>query len=58
MKTQIAKPLSNKSQSHLTKSVIESPYQLKDSDLEEIVNAWDKKCLFSFLVYISDSSLI
>ena len=35
--------MSDTSLSHLVKIVIESPYALLDSDLEDIVDTWNRK---------------
>ena len=43
LKTRLGNRLSDKSLSHLMKIAIESPNQLKDTDLEEIVKVWNRK---------------
>ena len=43
LKTRLRNCLSDKILSYFIKIVIESPDQLKDTDLEEIVNVWNRK---------------
>ena len=43
LKTRLRNRLSDKSLSHLMKIAFESPDQLKDTNLEEIVNIWNRK---------------
>ena len=43
LKTRLRNLRSDKSLSHLMKIAIESPDELQDTDLEEIVNIWNRK---------------
>ena len=43
IKTRLRSSLNDKSLSHLMKIAIESPAELTDSHLEEIVNVWNRK---------------
>ena len=43
LKTRLRNRLSDKNISHLMKIAIESPDQLQDTDLEEIINVWNRK---------------
>ena len=44
IKTRLRNRLGEKSLSHLMKLAIESPEKLSDSDLENIVDIWYRKC--------------
>ena len=52
-KTRLRNRLSDKSLSHLMNIAIESPNQLKETDLKEIVNLWNIQLLDSSLVCIA-----
>ena len=43
IKTRLRSSLNNKSLSHLMKIAIESPAELKDSHLEEVIDVWNRK---------------
>ena len=43
LKTRLRNCYSDKNLSHLMKIAIKSPDQLQDTDLEEIINVWNRK---------------
>ena len=44
IKTRLRSSLNDKSLSNLMKIALESPDELTDSHLEEVVNVWNRKC--------------